>query len=210
MAIMPGILMSSAEDMCPRGSVCQASPNMSPDPNSDLDNDDNTTSNSTWAGIAVVIVVVLVSAGVWYALRRRRRARGGHDSVDVGEEGSRFALGQRFGAFWQGRFARKGPQRATSAAGELELVQGEEPKDNRRSSSTSNLKRTTTSGTVGTDASHGAKLNAQLKAEESVVQADVMAPPNHSHRRSSETIVRPGCSMGLEYLRANQYIRYLS
>lgn len=191
MAITPVVLMSSAEDMCPHGSVCQASPSTSPDPNSDLDSDGNSTSNSAWAGLAVVIVAVVVSAGVWYALRRRRRARGGHDSIDVGGERTRFALGRRFGASWRMRFLRRGGQPATSAVGELELVQGEESKDNHRNSYASNLKRTTTSGTVETDASHGAKLNAQLKEEESVVRVDTMAPPNQSHRRSSETIIPP-------------------
>ncbi|KAF8603963.1 hypothetical protein BDV93DRAFT_522761 [Ceratobasidium sp. AG-I] len=191
MAILPVVLLSSAEDMCPRGSVCQASPNSNPDANSDLDSDDSPTTSSAWAGIAVVIVAVIVSIGVWYGLRRKRRARRGHNSVDVGGERTRFAFGRRFGAFWQKRFARRGPQQTTITAGELELVQGEEPKDNRRSSYASNLKRTTTSGTTETELPHGAKLNAQLKEEKSGSQADPVTPSNHRHQQSSETAIPP-------------------
>lgn len=172
MAILPVVLLSTAEDMCPRGSICQASPNSTPDANSDLDNDDSTTTSSAWAGIAVVIVVVIVSAGVWYGLRRKRRARGGHNSVDVGGERTRVAFGRRFGAFWRNRFTKRGPSQATNVAGELELVQGEEHKDNRRSSSASNLKRTTTTGTLDTEPLHNTKLNAQLKEEKSNPQVD--------------------------------------
>jgi len=158
------VMLSTAEDVCPHSAVCQASPNngmeTTPNANSDLDSDDATSINSAWAGIAVVIVVVIVGFGVWFGVRRRRRARGGHNSVEVG--GSRFQLlfGREFGAFWRKSSAAKSSEQPIAVGGDLELVEGEEAKQ-RRSSSATNLKRTTTSGTVETDATHVAKLDTQ-------------------------------------------------
>ncbi|KAG9094838.1 hypothetical protein FRC06_010432 [Ceratobasidium sp. 370] len=157
-------VMVNTEDMCPHSAVCQTSPNSSsssPNANSDLDSDGKTNINSAWAGIAVVIVVFVVALGVWYAIRRRRRARGGHNSVDAG--GGNKPFQRAFGAFWRRSSAAKSSEQPIAVGGDMELVEDEEAKRRRPSSSATNLKRTATSGTLETNESHATTLDAPLK-----------------------------------------------
>ncbi|KAG8733176.1 hypothetical protein FRC11_008178 [Ceratobasidium sp. 423] len=149
------------------------------DANSDLDLDTSTDKNAAWAGIAVVVVVAAVGAGIWFGIRRRRRSRGGHNSVDAGTSTStRFAFLKGWGRFWR-------RPRAEQPASESQVEQGiTEPKDDRRSSLASNLKRTPTASSQA----HAppAKLATQLKEDYPMV------PLHHPQLQSTETFVSIG------------------
>ncbi|KAG8745261.1 hypothetical protein FRC10_008434 [Ceratobasidium sp. 414] len=176
-------VMVNTEDMCPHSAVCPTSPSSSsasPNANSDLDSDERTNINSAWAGIAVVIVVFVVALGVWYAIRRRRRARGGRNSVDAGGSGKWFQFGRAFA---------KPSEQSIAMGGDVELVE-DEAKRQQPSSSATNLKRTATSGTLGTDESHAAKLDAPLRGADEEARLYPMAEAQRQSAEIPVSIVR--------------------
>ncbi|CAE6502143.1 unnamed protein product [Rhizoctonia solani] len=132
---MGDTLLSLSGDACAPATLC-STPNSNA--NSDVDLETATDKNAAWAGIAVVIVVVAVGAGVWFAIRQRRRARGGHNSVETGA--AHFTW---FKALW----------RPKQAASESQAEQGQQRPS-------THLKRTSTSQL---DVPPVAKLDPQLK-----------------------------------------------
>ncbi|QRV83377.1 hypothetical protein RhiJN_11393 [Ceratobasidium sp. AG-Ba] len=191
--------MLTTGDMCPYTTACQGNPYtpQTPDPNSDLDSDGKPNVNSAWAGIAVVLVVFVVGLAVWYAIRRKRRARGGHNSVDAGagDKPLRPSFGRAFGAFWRRRFGAKTSEQSIAVGGDMELVGDEEAKHQRPGSSSSNLKRTTTSGTLETDNSHAPKLDAsQKEADEEARLYPMTAIPHQSVDTTTSALQEPQSS----------------
>ncbi|CAE6535205.1 unnamed protein product [Rhizoctonia solani] len=171
---MADTYLSLSGDSCSSATLC-STPSGS-NANSDLDLDTATDNNAAWAGIAVVIVVAAVGAGVWFSIRRRRRSRGGHNSVDTGTSRSvQFAFVKRWNGFWR-------RPRAEQPASESQLEQGtDESKDDRRSSSASNLKRTPTANSQ-VNAPPAAKLASQPKEDHYP-----MVPLHHPQLQSTET-----------------------
>lgn len=185
---MAVILIGLSDGTCPANSIsgCQSNPSVSSPSSNESDLDDaGTDTNAAWAGIAVVIVVVIVGAGVWYGIRRRRRSRGGHNSVDTGVR-PRFTF-PRF-SFWRKPTSPQSPEQPISVEGEMELGGNEEPKS-RRNSLASNLKRTPTAGTVDIDSAAAAKLGAQHKEAGTGAGQYPMVPVHHA--QSTETITYP-------------------
>jgi hypothetical protein len=176
---MPGTLLSLSGDMC----SSQLCGDYQPNANSDLDMDAPTDKNAAWAGIAVVIVVIAVGAGVWYCIRRRRRARGGHDSVVTGTTRStRFGSVKRRLGFWK----RSRAEQPTSVESGIEQGAIDEPKQHQRSSLASNLKRSPTQNSqLGIPPV--AKLSPRLKDAEAGQYP--MLPLHHSQLQSTDTLV---------------------
>ncbi|CAE6432362.1 unnamed protein product [Rhizoctonia solani] len=167
---MPDTLLSLSGDMC----SSQLCGDYQPNSNSDLDLDGPTDKNAAWAGIAVVVVVVAVGAGVWYGIRRRKRSRGGHDSVATGaNKSTRFA----WAAFW--------PRRRTEQSVESGPIDESNDKQQQRDSLASNLKRTPID-TSQVDAPPVAKLSPRLKHPDPGQYP--MLPLHHSQLQSTETL----------------------
>ncbi|CAE6523483.1 unnamed protein product [Rhizoctonia solani] len=171
---MSDTFLSLSGDACSPATLC-SSPNSN---TSDLDLDSATDKNAAWAGIAVVIVVVAVGAGVWFAIRRRRRSRGGHTSVETGA--TRFTC-------W--RLRRPGAVSMPESQAEQGVT--DELKQQRPSSSASNLKRTPTAGSH-VDAPPTAKLSPQPNGHYPMVPLQLQStdtvtsipPESHHHSRN--------------------------